>query len=150
MSYRTFFLIGHCNFSVAPPGFYSKQSITYVDVSEGLVVEQVAARMDGVRLTHQMLAEAFPDATSAARGYITMQNTARTDDTLRGPFRIHTEYPPEEAELVQWFVDTYHTFANAPRTPNSRIFAPHHSGALEPLEMTKLKGARGRTKNTAA
>lgn len=102
-SYRTFFTV---RVDAAALTAAVDARASYLDIQEGLVVEQVAARLDGRMLGVTDLATAFPEALRAAQCHADMKRRAAKDATLRGPFNLRTtgDAEPSDATLLAWFV----------------------------------------------
>ena len=99
MPHRTFFLLRR---DVATGALQVDARTTYQDISDRLTVAQVDARIDGVKLTEEVVRGLFPEALQAAKDYQGMKQRAAADNATMGPFKITTEDPPTDPELLAW------------------------------------------------
>ena len=101
MTYKTFFTVFA---SSGPPKVDARA--TYLDINERLVVEKVAARLEGKEIGFLEMAIAFPEALAAARARREMVRKVEQQTktrTYHGPFFIETEHVPTDDGLLAWW-----------------------------------------------
>ena len=112
MSYRTFFVVRVAGGVQGGPNNYYPQvadSVTFEDISEGLLVERVYARLAADPITTQTLAEVFPGAMKATVKWIEMKAAVEKSDKtteagdLRGPYSVSSSFKPTNTVLLRWW-----------------------------------------------